>query len=217
MSELIKVLIVDDHDLVREGLRAILGLEPEFILVGEAKDGEDAVRKAETLVPDVILMDLEMPRMGGIQAIHIIRQRNPTARILVLTSFSDDDKVFAAIEEGALGYMLKDTNSETLVQAIRIVYHNGPSLHPKIQSKLMKGYVHKKEIAVTTEPLSHREKEILEALARGLSNQAIADQLGISELTVRSHVSSILGKLNLENRVQAALYALRQGLVKLGP
>ena len=217
MGERIKLLIVDDHDLVREGLRAILGFEKDLELVGECRDGREAVQKTLEFSPDVILMDLEMPRMGGLQAIQEIREVNPDVRILVLTSFSDDDKVYSAIEAGALGYMLKDTSAETLIRAIHIVYNNEASLHPRIQSKLMKGLIKKPESVVENEQLSPREKDILALLARGMSNQEIADQLGISELTVRSHMSTILRKLDLTNRVQAALYALRMGMAKLEP
>ena len=173
MGERIKLLIVDDHDLVREGLRAILGFEKDLELVGECRDGREAVQKTLEFSPDVILMDLEMPRMGGLQAIQEIREVNPDVRILVLTSFSDDDKVYSAIEAGALGYMLKDTSAETLIRAIHIVYNNEASLHPRIQSKLMKGLIKKPESVVENEQLSPREKDILALLARGMSNQEI--------------------------------------------
>jgi two-component system, NarL family, response regulator LiaR len=212
---MINVLVVDDHRLFRQGLHALMGRAHDIHIIGEARDGQEAVDLAEELRPDVILMDLEMPHMGGIQAIRAIRARQPEARILVLTSFSEDENVFPAIEAGALGYMLKDTNSATLLQAIRLVARNEPSLDTKIQSKLMKGYTHTQEKKEVSEALSPREKEVLILLAGGLNNQAIADRLKISELTVRSHVSSVLDKLNLANRVQAALYALRQGMVKL--
>jgi DNA-binding NarL/FixJ family response regulator len=215
MAEKIKLLIVDDHDLVREGLRAILGFEQDMQLVGECRDGLEAVEKAAELNPDVILMDLEMPRMGGLQAIRDIRARDGSTRILVLTSFSDDDMVYSAIEAGALGYMLKDTSAATLMQAIRVVYNHEPSLHPRIQSKLMKSLSRKSEPVPEGEAISPREKEILALLGKGMSNQDIADTLGISELTVRSHMSTIMRKLDVENRVQAALYALRMGMARL--
>lgn len=217
MNGRIRVLVVDDHQVVREGLRTILSLEPEIELLGEAKDGVEAVAKAAALVPDVILMDLVMPGKNGIEAIREIRQRNPQIRILVLTSFSEDHLVFPAIEAGALGFMLKDTTSETLIQAVKIVYRDEPSLHPSVARKLMQARTPKVETDEPVVMLTQREQQVLAYLAKGLSNREIADQLVLSELTIRSHVSSILAKLNLENRTQAALYALRRGLIDKSP
>lgn len=215
MNEKIRVLVVDDHEIVREGLRTILAMESDIELLGEARDGVEAVEKALALSPDVILMDLAMPHMDGIQAIREIKTQKPDIRVLVLTSFAEDSQVFPAIEAGALGFMLKDTTSATLIQAIRIVNRDEPSLHPTVVRKLMAARTQKKLSEEPTEPLTTREQEILALLAKGLTNQAIADQLVISELTVRTHVSNILAKLNLENRTQAALFALRHGMADL--
>jgi two-component system, NarL family, response regulator LiaR len=212
MQNKIRVLIVDDHVVVREGLRTILSMEPDIELVGEAKDGFEAVTKARKLSPDVILMDLITPGKNGIEAIREIRETNPKARVLVLTSFSEDDLVFHAIEAGALGFMLKDTTSETLTQAVRIVYRDEPSLHPTVARKLMQARSPKTEADEPLGMLTAREQEVRSLLGLGLSNRDIAERLVLSELTVRSHVSNILAKLNLENRTQAALYALRRGL-----
>jgi NarL family two-component system response regulator LiaR len=183
--------------------------------VGEAENGREAVTEAEKLRPDVILMDLVMPEMDGIEAIRRITARQPEARILVLTSFAADDKVFPAIKAGALGYLLKDSGPEELVQAIHQVYRGESSLHPTIARKLLQELSHPSERRPTTEPLTEREVEVLRLVARGQSNQEIADQLVISEATVRTHVSNILGKLHLASRTQAALYALREGIAEL--
>jgi len=217
MGEKIRVLVADDHDIVREGLRTILGMEPDMELVGEARDGVEAVEKAVALSPDVILIDLVMPRKNGIQAIREIKEKVPSVRILVLTSFAEDSHVFPAIEAGALGFMLKDTTTATLIQAIRIVSRDEPSLHPTVARKLMAARMQKTQTDERVEPLTRREQQVLVLLAKGLTNQGIADQLVLSELTVRTHVSNILSKLNLENRTQAALYALRHGMADLEP
>jgi NarL family two-component system response regulator LiaR len=212
MDKKIRVLIVDDHVMVREGLRTILSMESDIEFVGEAKDGYEAVSQAFKLSPDVILMDLVMPGKNGIEAIREIRQKTPKARILVITSFSEDDLVFPAIEAGALGFILKDTTAETLIQAVRIVYRDEPSLHPTIARKLMQARSPKIEVDEPVEMLTAREQQVLSFLAKGMSNREIAQQLVLSDLTIRSHVSNILAKLNLENRTQAALYALRRGM-----
>jgi NarL family two-component system response regulator LiaR len=215
VTKLIKVLVVDDHVIVRKGIRALLATEPNIEVIGEAKNGQEAIAESERLQPDVILMDLVMPEMDGIEAIRYITDHQPGARILVLTSFATDEKVFPAIKSGALGYLLKDSNPEELVQAIHQVYRGESSLHPTIARKLLQELSRPPQRPPTAEPLTEREMAVLRLIAHGLSNQEIADQLVISEATVRTHVSNILSKLHLASRTQAALYALREGLASL--
>ncbi len=215
MSKRIRVLIVDDHAIVRKGIRALLSTEPGIEVAGEAGDGLEAVSQAVALQPDVILMDLVMPKLDGIEASRRITAIQPQARILVLTSFAADDKVFPAIKAGALGYLLKDSGPEELVRAIRQVERGEPSLEPAIASRLLYELAHPPKQELTRDPLTDREMEILRLVAQGRSNREIAERLTIAELTVRTHVSNILGKLHLASRTQAALYALREGLASL--
>lgn len=211
----IRVLIVDDHAIVREGLRGLIAFEPGMEVAGEAVDGVEAVQMARSLHPDVILLDLMMPRKNGLEAIVEIKAENPKARILVLTSFAEDDLVFPAIKSGALGYLLKDSSPLELLQAIREVNRGESSLHPTIARKLIQELGQPSELPLAKEPLTEREVEVLGLVARGLTNQEIGEVLFISERTVRNHVSNILDKLHLANRTQAALYALREGLASL--
>jgi NarL family two-component system response regulator LiaR len=215
MSENISILITDDHAIVRKGLRTLVESEPGMEVVGEAADGIEAVLKARSLIPDVILMDMMMPRMDGLAAINEIMGENPEARILVITSFAEDEKVFPAIKAGALGYLLKDSTPEQLIQAIYAVYKGEPSLHPSIALKVIRELNRPSELPPTEEPLTTREVEVLKLVARGLTNQEIAEALVISERTVGNHIGNILNKLHLANRTQAALYALREGLIDL--
>jgi NarL family two-component system response regulator LiaR len=212
----IRVLIVDDHAIVRKGIQALLA-EVEYVqVVGEAGNGQDAVTMAERLTPDVILMDLVMPGGDGIEAIRQITSRQEQARILVLTSFASDDKVFPAIKAGALGYLLKDSEPADLLQAIQQVHRGEPSLHPIIAIKVLQEMQRPSRHPPTPDPLTDRELQVLRLVAKGLGNQEIAEQLVVTEATVRSHVSNILSKLHLANRVQATLYALQEGLTSLG-
>ena len=211
----IQVLIVDDQAIVRKGIRALLAEVGDIAVLGEAANGEEAVAQAERLHPDVILMDLVMPGMDGIEATRRIT-RDSGARVLVLTSFVGDDKVFPAIKAGALGYLIKDSEPDELLQAVRRVHRGEPSLHPTIALKMLQEIQQPPENPPTPDPLSDRELEVLRLVAKGLGNKEIAERLVISEATVRSHVSNILGKLHLANRVQATLYALQEGLTSLG-
>lgn len=215
MNEQIRILIADDHAIVREGLRALLATEPGLELVGEANDGAQAVSKAHALKPDVILLDLMMPRMDGVEAILAIKKDWPEARIIVLTSFSDDEKVFSAIRSGALGYLLKDSSPNDLLSAIRTVANGEGFLSRTIASKVMREINQPPKLPPTESPLTEREVEILQFVAQGLTNDQIAEKLVVSERTVRTHVSNILAKLQLANRTQAALYALKEGLASL--
>jgi NarL family two-component system response regulator LiaR len=216
-SNPIRVFIAEDHAIVRKGICALLTLEPDIEVVGEAGNGREAVRGIDSTQPDVILMDLVMPEMDGIEAIQQVMARQPQARILVLTSFATDDKVFPAIKAGALGYLLKDSEPRDLVDAIRQVYRGESSLHPRIARKLMQELSHPPASLrpPTPDPLTEREMEVLRLVAQGKSNREIADDLTVTEGTVRVHVSSILSKLHLASRTQATLYALREGLASL--
>ena len=215
MSQAIRVLIVDDHTIVRKGIRALLTEIAGIEVVGEAADGQEAVVQANSLRPDVILMDLAMPNMDGIEATRQIKTSQPESRILVMTSFATDDKVLPAIKAGALGYLLKESAPEDLVQAIHQIHRGEPSLHPTIARKVLQEITHPSDRPPTPDPLTKREAEVLLLVAQGLSNRDIASKLNISDPTVRSHVSNIMSKLHLATRIQAALYALREGLVSL--
>jgi two-component system, NarL family, response regulator LiaR len=215
MPKKIRLLICDDHAVVRRGLRSLVGIKPEMELVGEAVDGEEAIAMTKKLKPDVIIMDLIMPRKDGVAAITEIKKKNQDAKILVLTSFSDDKNVFSAIKAGASGYLLKDSSPEDLMQAINDVYQGKSSLHPVIAQKVIHEMHQPSDLPPTDDPLSAREVEVLRNVAQGMSNQEIAKTLKIKEGTVRIHVGNILNKLQLANRTQAALYALREGLAEL--
>lgn len=215
MSNVIRVLVADDHAIVRKGIAALLETVPDIEVVGEACDGGQAIAEERRLEPDVVLMDLVMPGVDGISAIHEITGRRPGARILVLTSFAADDKVFPAIKAGALGYLLKDSTPGDLEQAIRDVHRGSSSLHPTIARKVLQELARPATRPESGEALTERELEVLRLVALGRSNRAIADELVISEATVRTHVSNILAKLHLASRTQAALYALREGLAPL--
>lgn len=213
--EKLRILIADDHAVVREGLAAIIAVQTDMEMAGQARDGVEAAELAQALEPDVILLDLVMPRQDGLGAIQAIKQANPQARILVLTSFADDERVFPAIKAGALGYLLKDAPRDQLLQAIRSVAEGRASLHPEIALKVMRELREPAEPSANKVSLTERELETLRLIARGLTNEEIAVELVIHERTVAKYVSSILDKLHLANRTQAALYALREGLADL--
>ena len=215
MTSPIRILIVDDHAIVRKGIRALFRSMPEIDVIGEAENGWEAITEVERLQPDVVLMDLLMPELDGIEATRRITAQRPDVRILVLTSFAGEDKIFPAIKAGALGYHLKDSSPEELVKAIHQVHRGESSLHPVIARKVLQELSHPSERPPTPDPLTPREVEVLQLVAQGRSNQEIADLLVISETTVRTHVSNILNKLHLASRTQAALYALREGLASL--
>jgi NarL family two-component system response regulator LiaR len=211
----IRILVVDDHVIVRQGIRALLTEYEDVEVVGEAGNGLDAVQAAESLKPDVVLMDLLMPGMDGVEATRRISEQWPDVRVLVVTTYSGDDLVFPAIKAGARGYALKDAGARELVGAIRQVYRGEPSLHPDIARKLLQEVRQPTPDRRAPDPLTAREVEVLRLLAEGLDNTEIAERLVVAEVTVRSHISRILDKLHLANRVQATLYALREGLADL--
>ena len=211
----IRVLLVDDHAIVRKGIHALLTEVEDVEVIGEAGDGRQAVDLAQTTQPDVILMDIVMPNMDGIEATQIITARQADARILALTSFAADDKLFPAIKAGAMGYLLKDSDPEDLIKAIRQVFRGEPTLQPSIARKVLNELGRTSPPTQAPDPLTEREVEVLRQVAKGMGNQEIAAALTIAEVTVRTHVSNILGKLHLANRVQATLYALREGLTSL--
>jgi NarL family two-component system response regulator LiaR len=209
------LLVVDDQSIVRKGICALLEQVDDIDVIGEASNGEEAVIQSDKLHPDVILMDLVMPKMDGITAIQQILERQPEMRIMALTSFVAEDKVFPAIKAGAMGYLLKDSEPEELIAAIRKVNSGEPSLNPTV-AKMVLGELGKPlHQPLTPDPLTEREVDVVRLIAQGLSNRQIADQLVIGEATVRTHVGNILNKLHLANRVQATLYALREGLASL--
>ncbi len=215
MSNPITVLIVDDHPIVRKGLRTLLLSEERIQTVYEAANGLEAIQIVQQHHPQVVLMDLVMSPINGVEAIERIKALQPSTRILVLTAYAEDDKVFPAIKAGASGYVLKDIPPEELLQAIRDVASGQSFLHPTIAARLMREITQISTPLENSEPLTEREVEVLRWIARGLSNQEIAAQLHVSERTITTHISNILDKLHLANRTQATLYALRKGIASL--
>lgn len=209
----ISVLIVDDHRVVRQGLRDFLELQDDIEVIGEAATGEEGVKLARELLPDVTLQDLVLPGIDGVEATRQIKAASPSTRVIVLTSFADGDKVFPAIKAGAISYLLKDVQPEELARAIRAAQRNEAVLHPEVAGKLMAEFNTVRPAEHQVEQLTDREMDVLRLIARGKSNKEIADALIISEKTVKTHVSNILSKLHLSDRTQAAIYALRQRLV----
>jgi NarL family two-component system response regulator LiaR len=215
MPSHIRVLIVDDHEIVRKGIRSLLATKRDIQVIGEARDGAEAVAQVQTHHPDVVLMDLVMPKMDGIQATREITAKLPGTRVLVLTSFAADEQVFPAIKAGALGYLLKDSGPQELIQAIRQVYHGEPSLEASVARKVLAELSSPSQKPLTPDPLTARELDILRLIAKGHNNKEIAGKLVIAEETVHAHVSNILSKLHLASRTQAALYALKEGIASV--
>jgi len=209
---LIRVLIVDDHAVVREGLRKFLELQDGLEVVGEAGDGAEALEAAERLAPDVVLMDLVMPKLDGVEAMRELRARLPACRVIVLTSYADDERLLPAIRAGAAGYLLKNVQPQELARAVRAAHAGATLLDPVVAARLVET-IAQAPAAAPPDRLTPREREVLELLARGLSNKRIALELGVAEKTVKTHVSHVLEKLAVSDRTQAALYAVRTGLV----
>jgi two-component system, NarL family, response regulator LiaR len=213
----IRVLIADDHAVVRQGLRTFLDLQDDVEVVAEAADGEAALDAAARQRPDVVLLDLVMPRLEGVATLRRLRERAPEARVIVLTSFGDDERLFAALRAGAAGYLLKDVEPAELVRAIRTAHAGQSPLSPAVAARVIDELAHGGPRAAPADDLTPRELEVLRLIARGRSNKVIALELGMAEKTVKTHVSHVLAKLGLTDRTQAALYAVREGLVDRAP
>lgn len=214
----IRVLLVDDHTILREGVRALLTDEPEIVVVGEAGDGEEALEKVETLHPDIVLMDMVMPRMNGLEATGHIKRRHPETKVLILSMYDDDEYVQQVIQAGASGYLLKGMAADDLVLAIREVQAGSSFLNPAVAAKLIEDYVRRVRgdtTAAADEPLTSREREVLKLIAEGNTNQEIADILHLSRKTVESHRANIMRKLDLHDVTELVKYALRTGLIRL--
>jgi DNA-binding NarL/FixJ family response regulator len=211
VSEAIEVLVVDDHAVVREGLRTFLELQDGIEVVGEAADGEAAVREAERLEPDVILMDLVMPKLDGVGAMRELRRRLPDCRVIALTSFADDERLLGAIRAGAAGYLLKNAEPQEVARAVRAASAGQALLDPAVAARVVESIADRDSVA-GAESLTSREREVLALIARGRSNKLIARELGISEKTVKTHVGHVLAKLGVTDRTQAAVIAVRTGL-----
>jgi NarL family two-component system response regulator LiaR len=213
-KEKIRILIVDDHQVVRQGLRTFLELQPDLVVAGEAGDGIVAVDMVRTIKPDIVLMDLVMPRLDGIAATRQVVAMGLPTKVIALTSFTEDDRVFPAIQAGACSYLLKDVSPDDLVEAIRAAYRGEARLHPDITRKLMEKVANRVNFQSSTEDLTEREVEVVRLIARGFTNREIAENLIISEKTTKTHVSNILSKLHLADRTQLAIYAINKGLVE---
>lgn len=213
--ETIKLLIVDDHEVVRDGLTTMLGRQEDFSVVGEARNGVEAVERARELRPEVVLMDLRMPELDGVEAMRRIRAENPDVKFIVLTTYDSDEYIFDAIEAGAKGYLLKDASREELFKAVRAV-HSGESLiQPGVATRVLDRFAQLSRQASETEVLSQREVEVLQLMAKGAPNKEIGAVLSISESTVKTHVANIFQKLAVNDRTGAVTQALRQGIIKI--
>ncbi len=214
MSNPITILIVDDHEVVRNGIRAYLETLPEFQVVGEAASGAEAIKLVQDLIPDVVLMDLIMPGMDGIETTREVKKISPRTQVVVLTSYHEDEHIFPALKAGAISYVLKDMKMEKLAETIQRAVHNEVTLHPLIAARVLRNLRGESEDESFYADLTEREHDVLKLIANGLSNSQIAEQLVISENTVKGHVSNILSKLHLADRTQVAVYAWQKGIVK---
>jgi DNA-binding NarL/FixJ family response regulator len=213
--EAIKILIADDHPVVREGLNAMLSRETDFKVVGEARDGLEAVNKVKDLTPDVVLMDLRMPEMDGVEAMRQIRATNPDVKFIILTTYSDDDYIFSGIEAGARAYLLKDAPREDLFKAIRAVYRGESLIQPVVASKLLDRFSELSRRTPSGEELSERELEVLCLMATGSANKEISAELKIAQSTVKTHITNIFQKLGVNDRTEAVTQALKKGIIRL--
>ncbi len=216
MTDPITILVVDDHAVVREGLRAFLGLQDGFEIVGEAADGEEALERAQQLDPDVILMDLVMPNQDGVSAMRTLKQRASRSRVIVLTSFLEDDRLLPALEAGAAGYLLKNSQPAELARAVRAAHAGEAIIDPAVAARLVRALSERPATAGALDGLTNRERDVLSLIAQGRSNKRIALELGISEKTVKTHVGHVLAKLDVTDRTQAAVLAVQAGLVNQG-
>ncbi|QBD77594.1 response regulator transcription factor [Ktedonosporobacter rubrisoli] len=212
--ETIQILLVDDHPLVRQGVRTFLETEADLVVIGEAASGEEAVHCCTELAPDVVLIDLSMPGMGGIEAIRRIKQCSPHSQVVVLTSFQDDTFIFPTLRAGALSYILKDVQADDLAETVRKATRGESVLHPRVAARVVQEIRgERKDIPNAFTDLSNRELEVLRLIAQGKTNALIAEELCITEQTVKGHVSNILGKLHMADRTQAAIFAWKQGVI----
>jgi len=211
----IKILIADDHPVVREGLNAMLSRETDFKVVGEAKDGADAVNKVAELKPDVVLMDLRMPEMDGVEAMRRIREADPQVKFIILTTYSDDDYIFSGIEAGARAYLLKDAPRDELFKAIRSVHRGESLIQPVVASKLLDRFSQLSRRAPSGEELSERELEVLCLMAKGAANKEISAELNIAQSTVKTHITNIFQKLGVNDRTEAVTQAIKRGIIRL--
>lgn len=215
MVEQIQIVVVDDHPVLRDGLSAVLSTQPDFRVIGEAENGVEAVEIIVELRPDVVMLDLEMPEMDGVETLKRLREHNPDIRVIVFTAFDTDERILAAVQAGAQGYLLKGAPRDQIFEAVRVVHSGDSLLQPVVASKLLRQMSQTSESTDALGSVTPRESEVLNLLALGLQNKEIAGQLGISERTVKFHVGSILSKLNAGNRTEAVTIALQRGLIEL--